>query len=166
MFLQNAQCWLFGRNGASGNLIDTFLDGGILLDLTGSFLNSSRPRSSAFVCCFGFKIGLECLMISAYDTVFSSIVSDFELSELILPFLISSSSVCILLLFSSWDFFKSLLFLDISLIGVTGSSKSIGEVDSENDSTELGVGTRIVINLLGNWTLSVWLFVNSLWLLL
>jgi len=91
-------------------------------------------------------------MISAYDTVFSSIgVSDLELSESMLSLLVSLFSMtCILLLFSSGDFLKSLLFLDITLIGVIGSSKSNGELDAENDSTELGVGTRMVTNLLGN----------------
>lgn len=90
-------------------------------------------------------------MISAYDTVFSSIVvSDLELSESMLPFLVSSTSMtCILLLFSSGDFCKSLLFF-ISFKDVIGSSKSNGELDAENDSTELGVGTSMVTNLLGN----------------
>jgi len=50
----------------------------------------------------------------------------------------------ILLLFSSGDFLKSLLFLDITLIGVIGSSKSNGELDAEHDSAELGVDTRMV----------------------
>jgi len=51
-------------------------------------------------------VGLEYLIIFAYDAVFSSIeVSDLELSESMLPLLVSSFSMtCILLLFSSGDF--------------------------------------------------------------
>jgi hypothetical protein len=58
--------------------------------------------------------------------------------------------ISILLLFSSDNFLNPLLFLVVVLIGVIDSSESNGEVDSENDSTELGVGTRIVTTLLGN----------------
>lgn len=90
-------------------------------------------------------------MISAYDIVFSSVVSDLELSELILSLLpLSSSTACTLLLFSSGDFLGSLLFEDIELKGVKSCSKSEGEVDAEYDSDELGVGTEIEASLLGN----------------
>lgn len=61
-----------------------------------------------------------------------------------------SSMISTLLLFFSGNFLIFLLFVDIDLIGNIRFSKSKGEVDVENDSTELGVGTRRVTNLLDN----------------